>query len=530
MLPIIYQGLIDRPLYDVGQLWTLQNFSRLFLDERFVAAFINTLIFSAIGTFVSTAVGVIAAVTLERLHFPFRHTLKIMFLSPLFLSALIMTFAWSTLYSPGGYITLWFRTQFGLGLPNLNTLTGMAVLAGVSAAPITYLYFSAAMTNISENLENAARTMGASGWRAVTTIVLPLLRPSLLYSLLLNFVVMLDSLAIPLIIGKPARIEVLATFLYDKSTASSGDYGIVGATAIVMLLLIQFTILLQSLLVGDIRRYTTVGGRSGGRNLIRLKPAAAWSVSAGIALYCLITSVGPGLFLILRSFCTALSPLIPLSKVLTLSNFKLVFESDAYVQSIYNTIIVAVVGGAGATVLTAVAIIVAYRSSHAIRLFVEQSAFLPRAMPGLVVGIGIFYAMVILPGGGYIRGTLLILMIAYTIRFFPTGFAAMAPAFVQLGKELELAARVTGGSELRTYRDVTIPLMRRPLLVCFLLYFVYFFKEYAAASFLFGPNTAVIGTTMLQLNLMGNSGPVSALSVIALALTLPIAIFVYARE
>ena len=278
MLPIIYQGLIDRPLYDAGQVWTLQNFSRLFLDDRFYNAFVNTMIFSVIGTFVSTAVGVIAAITLERLQFPFRRTLKIMFLSPLFLSALILTFAWSTLYSPGGYITLWFKARFGLGLPNLNTLTGMALLAGVSAAPITYLYFSAAMINISENLENAARTMGASGWRAVTTIVLPLLRPSLLYALLLNFVVMLDSLAIPLIIGKPARIEVLATFLYDKSTASSGDYGIVGATAIVMLLLIQFTIFLQSLLVGDIRRYTTVGGRSGGRRLIRLKPVVGWSV------------------------------------------------------------------------------------------------------------------------------------------------------------------------------------------------------------------------------------------------------------
>jgi iron(III) transport system permease protein len=77
---------------------------------------------------------------------------------------------------------------------------------------------------------------------------------------------------------------------------------------------------------------------------------------------------------------------------------------------------------------------------------------------------------------------------------------------------------------------VTLPLLRKALVACFLIYFVHFFKEYAAASFLFGPGTEVIGTTMLQLNLMGNLGSVAALSVIQLALTVPVAIFVYARD
>jgi iron(III) transport system permease protein len=90
--------------------------------------------------------------------------------------------------------------------------------------------------------------------------------------------------------------------------------------------------------------------------------------------------------------------------------------------------------------------------------------------------------------------------------------------------------RVSGGSEWRSYISVTFPLLRPALFSCFLLYFVQFFKEYAAASFLFGPNTAVIGTTMLQLNVMGNYGPVAALSAITLALTLPIAILIHYKK
>jgi iron(III) transport system permease protein len=121
-------------------------------------------------------------------------------------------------------------------------------------------------------------------------------------------------------------------------------------------------------------------------------------------------------------------------------------------------------------------------------------------------------------------------MIAFTIRYYPTGFALLGPSMLQIDQDMERAVRVAGGAEARSIVAVLLPLLRPALVGCFLLYFVSFFKEYAAASFLFGPNTAVVGTTMLQLDMMGNLGPTAALSVVTLVLTLPIAIFVYARD
>jgi iron(III) transport system permease protein len=238
----------------------------------------------------------------------------------------------------------------------------------------------------------------------------------------------------------------------------------------------------------------------------------------------------PCLFLILRSFTSFLSPLIPISNVLTLDNYKLVFGYEAYIRSIYNSIFLSTVGGLFALVLTCVAAVIAYRTTPRMRLMIEQISFIPRAIPGLVVGMGIFYAVVFMPFGGELRHSLIILIIAFTSRYFPTGFAALGPAFSQIGVDLERAVRIAGGSWWRGLRDVTLPLLRKALVACFLIYFVHFFKEYAAASFLFGPGTEVIGTTMLQLNLMGNLGSVAALSVIQLALTVPVAIFVYARD
>ncbi|MBB3146890.1 iron(III) transport system permease protein [Phyllobacterium trifolii] len=529
MLPIAYQAFSDKPLYESNSSLTLANFRTLFDDPRFHAASIATFWFALIATAISTFVGFLAALILERLDIPFRRTLKILFLSPIFVSALILAFAWSMLFGPSGYATIFLRAILGVSLPNLNSIGGMGLLAGVTAAPVSYLFFSSAIANIPPTLESAARAAGAAPFSALMTIVLPLLRPSLLYCVLLNFVMAIDHLAVPLIFGEPARIEVLSTYLYERGVATQADYGLVSAAALVMLAMIQIVILAQKSLLGDVRRYTTVGGRSVRRGLVPLG-RTGWIISAAFLTYTLLTTGIPSAFLILRSFCSFMSPLIPIHSVLTLENFKLILGYDAYVQSIVNTLIVATVGGFVAMLLTFALAIVAYRSSTRLRRFVEFTAFIPRAIPGIVVGIGIFYAAVLLPGGGYIRGTLAILMIAFTIRYFPTGFAVLTPAYLQLGEDLERAVRVAGGGELRSIWAVTLPLLRSAMVGCFLLYFVQFFKEYAAASFLFGPDTAVIGTTMLQLDLMGNLGPVAALSVITLVLTLPIAIFIYAKD
>ena len=529
MLPIAYQAFIDRPLYREGAVGTLGNFTRLFADPAFRSATVNTIWFSIYGTAVSTVTGFVAALLLERFDLPARRTLKVLFLSPVFVSALILALSWSMLYGSAGFAALALRSLTGLGLPPLNTLGGMAFLSGISAAPVSYLLFATAISNVPPALEQAARTAGASPLRALWTILVPLIRPSLLYCVMLNFVLNIDQLAVPLIIGTPARIQVLSTYLYDNGIAAQSDYGLVSAAAIVMLIMIQLFVFGQRFLLGDLRRYTTVGGRNVNTGRINIG-RWGWIFSGLILAYIVFTTLVPLSFLVLRSFTSFLSPLIPIRSVLTLDNYALVLGYDAYVKSITNTLIVSSVGGLIATALTFVGGVVAHRSPPSVRRFVEVAAFIPRAIPGIVVGIGIFYAAVILPGGGYLNGTLAILMIAFTIRYYPTGFALLSPTVMQIDQDMERAMRTTGAREWRAVWSVLLPLLRPAMVGCFLLYFISFFKEYAAASFLFGPNTAVVGTTMLQLDLMGNVGPVAALSVVTLVLTLPIAIIVYARD
>lgn len=530
VIPIVYQAFLDKPLYDPTGTLGLGNFVRMFHDEQFVPALLNTFYFAVISTVISLSLGLFFSLALERLELPFRRTLRILVLSPMFISPLILAFAWSMLYGKGGFIAILLLAYFKLPLPNLNSLGGMSLIAGIVQAPISYLYISAAAASIPDTLERSARASGATPLMSLVTIVLPLLRPALLYCALLNCMIVVDLLGVPLIIGEPAGILVLSTFLYTKGAISAHmDYGVIAAGGLLTILLVQAIIFIQGRLIGDRRKYVTISGQAARISRMRAGKTG-WVLSGAILIFSLIFVIIPTLFLILRSFTTILSPLLPIRSVLTLNNYWEILRYEQYVRSIGNSILISSVGGAAAVALTFITMIFAYRSSAAVRVIIEQVSMAPRAIPGMIVGVGIFYGMLMVPGGEFLRNTLIILAIAFTIRNFPTGFGAISPAFAQIGADLDRAARVCGSGKWRAVFEITLPLMNGTLIGAFLLYFINFFKEYSTASFLFGPGTEVIGTTMLQLNYTGYLGTLAALAVIELVILIPIAVVIYGRR
>ena len=134
--------------------------------------------------------------------------------------------------------------------------------------------------------------------------------------------------------------------------------------------------------------------------------------------------------------------------------------------------------------------------------------------------IGFLWLVLWMPGLGLLHGTLGILVIAFTMRNLPSAYAAVAPSLLQIGKEIDQSARVCGASWWRTFRSIVLPIAKPALIACYLLTFISFFKEYASAVFLYAPGTEIVGTTMLSVWAKGEVGPVAALSVIQLVLTL----------
>lgn len=520
ILPIITQAFLDKPLYDESAAFTMENFGRLTSEPGMTQVFVNTLYFGLLTMVVAQMFGAVMAVLVGRTNLPGRKWMGEVFIWPLFVSNLVIAFGWFTMYGPSGFITLAAKSYLGGAPWNLYSVTGMGIVAGLSQAPLTYLMCLAAVTKADPQLEDAARSTGAGPFRALWSVTIPMIRPAMIYSAVLNFVVGIEMLAIPLLFGGPSGIQTVTTFLYDKgiNAAVRPEYGIVGAAAIILLIIVALLVWLQGYLMKGAGRFVTVRGKASRPSILELG-AWRWPAFAfvfGFVFFTILAIFG-GIFL--RSAVTFLTPLIPFWKVMTTANFDLVFSSPNYVRSIVNSVVVATVGAAIGTFFIAVIALIARRSDFRFRRPLEYVALFPRSLPGIIAGLGFFYAVLWLPGADLIRGTIVVLILAFVIRYIPVGFGAIAPALAQIGEELDRGARISGADWWTTVTRIILPILKPALFSCYALLFIHFFKEYVTAAFLYQPGSEIIGTTMLQLVAQGDNGPVSALATIQVIIT-----------
>ena len=520
LAPIIYQSFLSDRLYERDKTFTLANYALVLQSGELRDTIATTVAFAVATTILSVALGTLFAVLLTRTDVPGRRFLHDIVILPFYVSPLVVAFAWAIVYGPAGFATIGVGTILGLPTWQLYTVGGMAVVAAVYFVPYSYLYATGSLALTDPQLEDASRIAGGGPFRTLWSITLPLLRPAIVSGTLLTLVSTIELLSIPLVLGQPVGVQVLATFLYGTATRSTpNDYGIVAATSVAMLLVITLLVWLQTRITGPERRYVTVGGKAIRGRVVALG-TMGWPVSAALWLYVAVGVALPLLGIFAQASTTFLTPLVNPFEVLTLDNFKQIFEQPAYVNSIRNSLIIATVGGLLATFFIAFAVLVTNRSDFPLRGALAYIALYPRAIPGIIVGIGFLWTMLLIPGLGEIRNTLIALTVAFTVRFLPIGFGAVMPSVLRISGELDRASRVAGASWLTTMRAILVPLLRPALAAAFVLLFVSFLKEYASALFLVAGGSEVIGTTMIEFWRQGNSGPVAALAATQLVLTL----------
>jgi len=519
IVPILYQSVRDRPLYDGAGLFTVNNFVTLFADAGFGQVILNTAIFAIGTTMLTLVIAIPMAVLVVRTRLPFGRLLGLSMQWPFFISSLLLGFGWITLYGPAGFVSVQVRQVFGFVPWNLYSLGGMAVTEAVGLAPIAYVFCVNALRQSDASLESAARVCGAGPLRILFSVVLPMLRPPIVYSSILVFSMSLETLSVPLLYGTPVRIQVFSTFLYTNGLQSiRPDYGILGAASTVILVVTIATVIIQAKVLKNAQRFVSVRGKA-----VHPRPLELgwirWIAAVGIIVYVIFGALLPILGLVFRSFTLIFTPLQNPLRTLTLNNYQRVFTFPVYVESITNSLIVAAVGAVLVSGLAILAVIIARRSSFRFARTVEYLALLPQAIPGIIVGIGFFWAFALFPGGSWIQGTLMAIIIAFGLRALPTAFGSIAPAIMQIAHELDNAARTLGADWLGTFFRILRSLLRPAFVGALILVFVTMIKEYSAALFLSSANTGVIGTTMLELWVQGNTGSVAALATIQIAIT-----------
>jgi iron(III) transport system permease protein len=400
----------------------------------------------------------------------------------------------------------------------LYSLLAMSVIAGLTHVPNVYVYASSALKNLGSDVEEAARVAGASPFRVAVSVSLPLIMPAMLFSAVLIFFLGLELFGLPLVLGDPEGHLVLSTYLY-KLTNKLGtpSYHLMAAVAVCIVALTIPLVLLQRRLLQNVRKYATIKGKAG---RIRELPLGKWRWLAVALVYAwlIVAVIVPLTGIALRAFVTNWGFGVKLADALTLDTFRTIWNEPTDVRAIINTILLGVIGGA-ITVACYTAIgFATHRRNDGWSRVIDYLVLLPRAVPGLLIGLAFLWVFLFFPPLQPLRATMFSMWLAYTVVWLAYGMRLVSSSLLQVSNELEEAARTVGASRGRISREITLPLIRHGLLGSWLLVFMIFEREYSTGVYLLAPGNEVIGASLVSLWQGGAIDIVAALSLVNIVL------------
>jgi iron(III) transport system permease protein len=520
LAPIVYASLQSKPFYLSGGVFTFDAYGVLFADPAYWAAVRNSLVFASLMTAIAVPLGAFFAILCHRTDLPLANWFSRLLLAPIVIPPLGLILGWIVLYGDGGYVTQAVQRTLHLPTWQLSSIPGMAVLGAVVTTPIAYITCRAALDGKDTALEDAAASLGAGPMTVLRRITIPMLRPAILNTAVLIFALGLEVFGIPLLIGSPSNIDLYGSYLYKAwSSGFTPNPPFVSAGALVLLVAVTALLLIRSALLGSERRFGAVGSRGGGA--IRPLGLGAWRYPLAVAMsaFIVVTSVIPLLGLVLMSFVDQLTILVAPWDLFTLDSWQPVITDLTFRRSIVNSLVIGGLGAAATVLLVAVATLIAHRSSFPLKATLGPALVYPRAVPGIVLGIGFFWAFLLvdLPGG-VIRNSIAGELIALSVRSIPLAYIVLYPSVVRINVELDRAARSSGAEWWTVVRRVWLPLLRPALVAAFALMFVAMVSDYDPVVFLQKPGTEVMGATMLQFWMSGVVGSVAALAVVQLGI------------
>lgn len=542
---IIIQSLLSAPFFAADKSLGLDAFRFIFDDPDFYKALGSGFIMAFGLAGISIPLGGILAFLMVRTDLPGRTWIEPLILVPIFVSPMVLGFGYIVAAGPVGFFSTWTLDLIGFVPWNIYSFTSIVIIAGLTHVPHAYLYISSALRSMGSDVEEAARSAGASPWQVMRSVSLPMVRPAILYACVLLFFLGLEVFGLVLVLGDPEGHLVLATYLY-KLTNKLGipSYHLMAAVAVILIAMTIPLVMLQRRLMRTANRFVTVKGKA---SQARSLPLGRWRWAAAtlVALWLFFTVIVPVVGVVLRAFVSNWGIGVSLMDVLSLDAFRQVFGQANLLRAILNSIAIGVFGGALAVICYTFIGLAMHRKPDGITRFLDYSVLVPRAVPGLLAGLAFLWMFLfvpmwldqslengwlsVLPMAEWLRGslvgpmralrsTIFSVWLAYSVVWMAYGLRLISSTLLQVGPELEEAARSTGARPGQVTRQITLPLAKFGLIGSWLLMFLIFEREYSTGVYLLTPGTETIGSMLVSLWATGAIDIVAALSFINIVL------------
>ena len=443
--------------------WGLDHWRAAYAEpSRLLRPLRNSLLIWGLTVLISFPIGIVIAWVLARTKVPFSHSLEFLFWIAYMVPGLPVTIAWMTLLDP----SIGFINQALVKLPfidqgpfNIFSVAGI-VWVGLmgNGIAIKVMLLTPAFRNMDAAMEEAARISGANNLRTMLRVTLPLMISPITLIFALQLLRVFQSFETEWLLGLPFGFFVYSTKIYALVSTEIPNYGEATALASLTLLIIAFIIPLQRWILQR-RRYTTVTG-SFRPGLIDLGP---WNQISFVLIgtLLLLLTIMPVLVL----FVAGLMNRIGYFQLgFTMDHWVLVLGDRAFLSSLRTTLLLGFMAAVGSPLLFSLLAYILVRTRLPGRALLDMVIWGSGAIPGILSGLGLLLVVLGTPGLTLLYGTIWILFLVVIISGNTTGVNIMKGVFVQVGQDMEDAARVAGAGWVRTYFRIWIPLLM-PMLV-----------------------------------------------------------------
>lgn len=517
-------GIIGTP----NASYTLNNYAEILGEPFVLKVFWNTVVFTLATTVTALALGLPIAWLTERTSLPGKGLVYTIMTLGLLIPGIYTAMGWTFIaHVRIGFLNRWLMDFFGLteGPINIATPIGMGFVQGLNLTALAFILTAQMFRAMNPALEEAAKIHGMSFMGTARRITLPLAFPAILAAVIYMLTIGIATFDVPAIIGLGNRIYMLSTYVYLKANPpDSGlpQHGITAALGTLMILVALLLTWWYSQVLRQGHRYEVITGKGYRPQLIQLGNWAivAWSF---IGLYFLASKLIPLLLIAYAAFVPYLAPpSFEMFGKLTLAGFYKL-NWDLFWRGLHNTALL-VITVPLVTLLLAFSISwLIVRSRSRLRYALEFGAFLPHALPEVILAVGaLLLALFMLQGIVPLYGSVWLIAIVYVISRLAFATRALNSSLLQIHRELEEAAYTAGLSPVRTSWRILVPLLRPTLMSVWIWSAILVYRELTVAVFLISQDSVTLPAVIWSYWFSGAINQAAAVTLLMTAVLTPL--------
>ena len=455
-------SLADLPTDFSFSTLSLRNYRDVWLDAETYTIFYNTFVYVTGATAFGLCIAAVLAWLVERTDVPGKIWIYAGVPMTLAMPGMLQAMAYVLLLSPRiGYLNK-LLGLVGLGPIDIYSLGGMVFIEGLRLVPTAFLMLVPLLRSMDPSLEEAASMSGANPQRTLRRVTLKLMLPGLLAVMIYQSMTALEVFEVPGILGLPAHIHVFSTKIYMalQSHSAMPQYGKANALAMIYVVIAIAATWIYARVISKSEQFTIITGKGYRPRLIELRNWR-WAAAGFVLLFLMFSIIMPFLVLAFVSFLPFLqTPSLAAFRMMTVDHYVGLWQTPLIGEVMMNTIYMVVITSTLTVLISFLVSLVIVRSRFIGRRVLDQLSFMPHAIPGIVMGLAFLW--VFLQGAKYgidLQGGIWAISIAFTVSFMAYGTRSMNAAILQIHKDLEEAAQISGATRWRTMWRIFYPLM-----------------------------------------------------------------------